>query len=306
MSASRGTLRLDTARLDDGALDGWQREIGLPLPTFTQDTTGGARVRSRSSRARDVAVMDFHTTTRVRASGTPGGGELRLHLVRRGTWTFQHDRATVPVPAGRFLLGRSTGMTGFDVDPGTSTRTVGLAPGAIAPLPADAPVTGSAGTPEVRLLLAHTSLLHDTIDHLTDAGVDAARNATVELMRGVLHRYVDGTEPALSPALARAARDLADRHLTDAALTPALLARHLHVSVRTLHRAFATTGEPVSAYIRRRRLEAARAALTAPHPLPVSAIAARWHFSDSSHFIRAFRRHYGQTPARYARDLSAH
>jgi AraC-like DNA-binding protein len=46
------------------------------------------------------------------------------------------------------------------------------------------------------------------------------------------------------------------------------------------------------------------AALTAPRALPVPVIAARWQFADSSHFVRAFRRHYGHIPARYARDAN--
>jgi AraC-like DNA-binding protein len=80
------------------------------------------------------------------------------------------------------------------------------------------------------------------------------------------------------------------------------IAAHLHVSVRTLQRAFATLGESFSAYIHRRRLEEAATALTAPGSrLTVSEAAALWHFTDSSHFIRAFKKRYGATPARFAR-----
>ncbi|MGF6885527.1 hypothetical protein ABIA39_003931 [Nocardia sp. GAS34] len=62
-----------------------------------------------------------------------------------------------------------------------------------------------------------------------------------------------------------------------------LLARELNVSIRTLQRAFASEGESVNAYIRRRRLEAAKLALTAsPDRLTISELAAYWQFSDSS------------------------
>lgn len=105
--------------------------------------------------------------------------------------------------------------------------------------------------------------------------------------------------------LVRAAHDLVDRLLTDPELTPALLAERLHVSLRTLHRAFASAGEPVAAFIRRRRLEEARGALGSATRRSVSEIAAHWQFSDTSHFIRTFRRRYGQTPAEYARDARA-
>jgi AraC-like DNA-binding protein len=89
-----------------------------------------------------------------------------------------------------------------------------------------------------------------------------------------------------------------DRRLASPDLSPASLARELNVSVRTLHRAFAATGESVSAYVRRRRLERARLELAVPSGRPdVGEVAARWQFADSSHFIRAFRERYGQTPA---------
>ncbi|MEU0205519.1 helix-turn-helix transcriptional regulator [Streptomyces canus] len=76
----------------------------------------------------------------------------------------------------------------------------------------------------------------------------------------------------------------------------------MHISVRTLQRAFTSLDESFSAYIRRRRLEEAATALTAPgSPLSVSEAAARWHFTDSSHFIRAFKKQYQATPAQFAR-----
>ncbi|MFD3309491.1 helix-turn-helix domain-containing protein [Streptomyces sp. NPDC058694] len=85
-----------------------------------------------------------------------------------------------------------------------------------------------------------------------------------------------------------------------------MLARELNVSVRTLQRAFATTGGSVTAHIRRRRLEEACLALAVPSSrLSVSELAAHWQFADSSHFIRAFKQQYGQTPTEYARSNRA-
>ena len=81
-----------------------------------------------------------------------------------------------------------------------------------------------------------------------------------------------------------------------------MLARELNVSVRTLQRAFTTVGETVISYIRQRRLEEARLALTAPSGrVSVSELAAHWQFADSSHFIRTFKKQYGRTPTEYAR-----
>ncbi|BCJ50518.1 transcriptional regulator [Actinoplanes sp. NBRC 14428] len=243
-------------------------------------------------------VTDFQTPTGVRArTSAQDESELRLYAVRHGTWTLRYDRTALSVPAGRLTIHRAAGLTGFDADPRTAARTIGIPLAEIGGFHTHAPVTQPATAPEVRLLLAHASLLHDTAGDLRTAGLSAARNALIELTRGVVRQYFDDTEPALSPALARAARRLADQRLTDHELTPGLLAAELHVSVRTLSRAFAATGETTAGYIRRRRLEEARRALTAGHT--VSEVAARWQFADSSHFIRAFRKRYDQTPTQY-------
>jgi AraC-like DNA-binding protein len=146
--------------------------------------------------------------------------------------------------------------------------------------------------------MAHASTVGETVRDLSPAGVRGARDALLELVRGTLMGELDDVEPRLAPALARAAMKIADSRIADPDLSPSSLARELNVSVRTLHRAFATVEESVAAYIRRRRLERARAELATPLRRPgVSEVAARWHFADSSHFIRAFRKQYGETPA---------
>ncbi|WP_249998570.1 helix-turn-helix transcriptional regulator [Actinoplanes sp. M2I2] len=102
-----------------------------------------------------------------------------------------------------------------------------------------------------------------------------------------------------------AARRLVERMLADQALAPDLLVRELHVSRRTLNRAFAGEGESLMAYVRRRRLENALADLTGSESrLSVTEAAARWRFADSSHLVRACRKRYGQTPTQYVRTRS--
>ncbi|MGW1564362.1 helix-turn-helix transcriptional regulator [Streptomyces sp. NPDC002144] len=131
---------------------------------------------------------------------------------------------------------------------------------------------------------------------------EASRNALLELVKELVLDQFDDRELTFIPALAQAAKDLVDTRLTDADLSPTTIAAHLHVSVRTLQRAFASLGESLSAYIRRPHLEEAATALTTPESrLTVSEPAALWHFTDSSRFIRAFRKQYGATPARFAR-----
>lgn len=146
------------------------------------------------------------------------------------------------------------------------------------------------------------------IEEITAMVTERARNNAPD--DGRARRYVslvvvpddvfDDAERRLAPVLVQAAKDLADGRLADPGLSPAMLARELNVSVRTLQRAFAVTGEPAAAWVRRRRLEEARLALIAPSGRPsISELAAHWQFADSSHFIRAFKEQYGRTPTDY-------
>jgi AraC-like DNA-binding protein len=94
-----------------------------------------------------------------------------------------------------------------------------------------------------------------------------------------------------------------EEHLADPELTPGLVAAAHHVSLRYLHRLFATEHSTVAGWIRQRRLERVRTDLAdaTRFDVPVSTVAARWGLPDAAHFSRLFRRAYGMPPAEYRR-----
>ncbi|WP_245673047.1 helix-turn-helix domain-containing protein [Nocardia lijiangensis] len=288
---------------------GWQTQVGdgFPLPTFSTVTTGDFRVRSRVAKVLDVAITDLDSATVIRTGGTPLGYEdqARIYVVRRGTWVLggSPDRAEYTVAAGQFLLRHGPPLH-FGAAPDTTVQILTLPSAMLEPRLRNRSITESADSAEMRLLTAHTNMVHTTVAALGPVGVHAAHGALIELAKAVVAGRFDDTEPGLRPALVQAAKVLADRRLADPELSPAMLARELNVSARTLQRAFTSVGESVTTYIRHRRLEQARRALTAPCRRPnVSELAAHWQFSDSSHFIRAFKKRYGQTPIEYARSM---
>lgn len=67
--------------------------------------------------------------------------------------------------------------------------------------------------------MAHTSMVQRTVSGLGPAGAHASRNALLELAKGLILDHFDDREPAFTPALAQAAKDLADARLTDAELS---------------------------------------------------------------------------------------
>ncbi|MEU2618370.1 helix-turn-helix domain-containing protein [Streptomyces sp. NPDC007157] len=296
----------------DAFRSGWETEIGhdFPLPTFSPETTRDFRVKSRATTVGNVAITDLHGASAIRTEGPLGGieGQVRMYVVQHGSWTLGAPlaRTEQTVPAGQFLIRHIGRPLHFETVPNTTAKVLVLPAAMLKPLLGERQsVCGPADSAEVRLLVAHSNMIYETVADLSPAGVQAAHSTLIELAKAVARRRFDDAEPQLAPALAQAAKDLADSRLADPELSGTMLARELNVSVRNLQRAFAAAGESVAAYIRRRRLEEARLALTAPSGrLSVSELAAYWQFSDSSHFTRTFKKHYGRTPTEYARSMS--
>ncbi|MEU2777629.1 helix-turn-helix domain-containing protein [Streptomyces sp. NPDC007162] len=290
-------------------IDTWNDRMGdlYPLPEFSTSTIEGFQGTMRSVTLQDTAVNELWGSSPVstRAVGRHEHDEIRLYVGLRGAVALQdpHDQGgDAHVSAGTYFMHHVVTENHFHTTPEIGTRIFIFPGDALRHLVAGKPRVGRAASPAAQILMAHTTMVQRVVSGLSPAAAHASRNALLELAKGLVLDHFDDREPTFVPALAQAAKDLADARLTEADLSPATIAAHLHVSVRTLQRAFARLDESFSAYIRRRRLEEAAAVLTAPGShLTVSEAAARWHFTDSSHFIRAFKKHYQATPAQFAR-----
>ena len=91
--------------------------------------------------------------------------------------------------------------------------------------------------------------------------------------------------------------------LSDPALSPVKLAEAHNISTRHLHRLFKQAGTSFREYVRAQRLARCRNDLADQRlaALPVTEIAFRWGFNNSSHFSRCFKKTFGCT----ARDFRA-
>ncbi|WP_314219431.1 helix-turn-helix domain-containing protein [Streptomyces zaehneri] len=106
-----------------------------------------------------------------------------------------------------------------------------------------------------------------------------------------------GTPGAHSPVLGRVL-EYVELHLTDPDLSPEVIARAHHISVRYLHKLFKDEGTTVGRWILRRRLEECRRDLMryGRGGRTIAAVAARWGFLSATHFSRVFRSAYGMSP----------
>ena len=133
--------------------------------------------------------------------------------------------------------------------------------------------------------------LRTALAWVDDAAALAILGATLEVVcEGLRAPAGDGNERWLARVVERIEADLVH--------TPTLgeLARLAGVNPNHLMRSFKRRhGEPVGAYLRRRRLEEADAQVLLGER-PIAGIAADAGFFDQAHFTRAFRRHFGVTP----------
>lgn len=92
-------------------------------------------------------------------------------------------------------------------------------------------------------------------------------------------------------------------HLHDPALSVESVASGVHISTRHLRTIFSASGEKLSAYILRRRLEDCARRIRDPawSRQTLMKIAFSRGFNSAAHFTRAFRDHFGVSPREYRR-----
>jgi AraC-like DNA-binding protein len=96
-------------------------------------------------------------------------------------------------------------------------------------------------------------------------------------------------------------RDHVDACLGDGDFHPADVAREFGVSERYVRMVFQSAGEPLSAFLLRRRLERAAQLLCNEHYIQhtITAIALECGFNSASHFGQSFRQRFGTTPRQF-------
>ena len=87
-----------------------------------------------------------------------------------------------------------------------------------------------------------------------------------------------------------------EQHLTSADLNTDMVSRHLFVSCRQIARAFEAHGMTMSRYIWQSRLNKSRDDILNLDNLSITDIAYKWGFSHSSHFSRAYKQYFNESP----------
>jgi AraC-like DNA-binding protein len=303
------------AQVGDDQAERWQQMLSathLPWTVAIPESRSGAGFEAWVRRwwIDDLALVDCEcgpcSGTRSRRQLADTDGEFVVVLITRaGGETVSQGDAEASLRPGDAVAWDSSKPARFTVWEPLSKRSLVIPRAALDEFSGRAWMTGgtmlNGAAPATRLLTTYLDTLSKALPGLSPAAISAARNATLELFIGALRTddnvlSTGTTRPALRAAIDR----FIERHLLDETVSPAAIASAHGVSIRTVNRVFNATGQTVSEVVRVRRLARAREELTGSDQ-PISVIAHRWGFSDTSHFSRTFKSHYGSSPTDYRR-----
>ena len=289
----------------------WRTTVQDRLATIDVRQTGRSK-RFASAEKRDLGDLlitdwDCPDVEGVRGSRMTqrDADALLLFIVFSGQQIVETAQETLVMRPGGVLL-MSTRTTGKFVVPDALTkRTVRI------PLTALSPYDIGRGVPDCLYLDTAenplASLAHDflvgvdrQIDLMSPAEVEGARNALLVLVAGMIRatQKPDVGESDFLPYLRRQLEGWIVEHLAAGAIRVRDLAVAHNVAPRTVHRAFAATGDTVGSMVRAQRIAAARSDLLNTTS-SIAAIAHRWGFCDASHLGREFRREFSMSPGDY-------
>lgn len=290
----------------------WQRLL--------QDRLGHLEVRRRGegrglgSAAQydigDVLVTDWHCPAEIEGVRDSAVTEsepesLLLFRVTAGRQIVNTEHQMLELRPGAVLMMSSLTVCRIVLPEEMSKRTVrvpmsALKPFAMAPASSEQLCIIGAENPLARITHDFITDLEVRLEQMTHVEVESARNALLILVAGMARatRSTPLSETDFLPLLRRALEEWIVDHLRDGVIRVSDIAAAHHIAPRTVHRAFATTGETMGSVVRNQRLLAARDDLVNTS-LPIGLIAHRWGFSDPSHLGREFRREFAVSPGDY-------
>jgi AraC-like DNA-binding protein len=224
-----------------------------------------------------------------------------ITLHRRGKSHFTQDGDTVSLEPNEIAVvdGQRPFRIAFEE---TVSRAVAVIPRAMidnrAPWVAQRPprkLTG--GSPFIDLARHHLRELTDDRSSLNEGAASLLADNLCNLLALASARGV--AQERMQPQLQiEALLAFCRQNLHDARLSPQFVADHFGISIRTFHSRFEAIGQTFGRWLLDHRLDACRTALRDRNQRGsnVSEIAYRWGFNDLSHFNKAFRARFKQTP----------
>jgi AraC family transcriptional activator of tynA and feaB len=229
---------------------------------------------------------------------------LMLLTGSAGNQHFEWESGVAEMEPGTAMIATSRMAYASIVPSGLRKRSVTLPLAALAPYDTGGQIPDclvlDQSRPLARVLIGFVDSIGAHVESMDATEIDAMREALLTLVAGVIrsstHTAHDG--PALLPALRSQLEQWIKEHLRNGPIRVVDMAKAFSVSSRTVHRAFALTGDTVGSVVRTQRLAGARRDVLSTS-LPIGSIARRWGYYDASHFGREFRNFLAMSPSDY-------
>jgi AraC-like DNA-binding protein len=304
-------------------LDVWQQVITTHLVPFRVLPAPEVPFRRRLCR-RVLGCVDVVVTTgtsginrrpqrMVAEIGNRRAG-LSLHLAG-SEWVVSEDRSQHCVRPGDLVLWDLSRPMSLAWSTSTCAASVHIPVEALVPRFEQLLTSAATILPTSAELGA---LIEAYLRRLTGLSGDVPSHIAAQLGRTTIDllatyfAFLLGDTPSIDGAVQRThlhqAKTYIEAHLGDPDLCPATVAAAQHISVRLLHKLFATECLTVASWIRNRRLERVHHNLLDPRYAhsSITAIVSRWGFTNPAHFSRLFKSTYGTSPSDYRRSSSQH
>jgi AraC-like DNA-binding protein len=249
---------------------------------------------------------------RTRRHIAPGSPRLYSFLLQaRGSSVLNHCGHEAFLQQGDFVLCDSSAPHHFTVEDNSKVIMLRVDAATMKEhLPTPERFCGLALKNEIGLTGTMSAMV-EKLDAQLECGFTSAYDARFarHVLEMLAMSYAIGFEqqPGTSALVRSRQADIVryiENNLRDPELAPASVAAGLRISPRYLRAVFSSTGEKVSAYIIRRRLEECARQICDPawagHTL--TEIAFAWGFNSAAHFTRAFHDQFGLAPREYRRQ----
>ncbi|MDY7086578.1 MAG: helix-turn-helix domain-containing protein [Actinomycetota bacterium] len=283
-----------------GNLETFQDELaarGFP-PLVNKLAGAGFRGRVATRHLGPLQLISLDTPESAcigRGHDVSGGENLAVKVMTRGRTRIEQGRGDAELGPADLVLLDPTRPLRFESTAATHVtvlvprRELRMRPAQIDRLVGER-IDGSHGPGALVSVLARESARSATEFREAEALRSAA--AVIELIAVALEARLGDEQPSPDERLRNRIAGYIEARLADPDLSPPGIAAAHHISVRRLHKLFEDQPLTVAALIRRRRLERCRAELIGSGRT-VTAVAARWGFSDPTHFSKLFRTTYG-------------
>lgn len=239
----------------------------------------------------------------VRQASGDHNEQVVIQLTREGQECFQVRGENYNLGPGDIMIWDSTKAMSFDVSSRLHKTSLILP---LRRLRDWLPKTWHTAAGRISARSPDAILLTAFIESLTNRSVESAAikgehlsEAAIALLAGSRDNSITEHEPSARHIRLKTIQDYVRANLGNVDLTLDQMAADNAVSKRYLHWLFRPTGETVSRYIQRLRLEKCRMDLVNPamKNKAIADIAYSWGFSDPMHFSRTFKNHFGMCPS---------